>query len=68
MTRKKTYKVNGMHCVSCAMLIEGELEDRGVKASCNYARSEVAVEYDSGKLEEKEIHEAVKALGYTLAN
>ena len=44
MNNKKTiYKINGMHCSSCAMIIEGELEDRGIDARCRYEKGEVEV-------------------------
>ena len=45
-------KIEGMHCVSCAMNVDGELEDlEGVaSASTSYAKSEVKVVYDSEKV------------------
>ena len=63
---KKTYKVSGMDCTSCAMLIEGDLEDMGVKASCSYARETLNVEFDESKLDEQKIVAAVKSSGYDL--
>jgi copper chaperone CopZ len=69
MTRecmKKTYKVEGMHCTSCALVIESDLEDAGVKASCNYAKQHLDVEFDPGKVEENKILDVVKKAGYTL--
>ncbi len=63
---KKSYKIAGMHCTSCAMLIEGELEDRGARAACNYAKELVEVEFDPAKLTEEDIKKAVEAAGYTL--
>ncbi|MBI4062600.1 cation transporter [Candidatus Gottesmanbacteria bacterium] len=65
---KKTYKVIGMDCTSCAMLIESDLEDAGVKASCNYARETLEVEFDEQKIVEDKIREIVKASGYNIAN
>lgn len=62
MTKK--YKVSGMHCTSCAMNIEWELEDRGMKAKCDYAKQILEVEFDSKK--EPEIKKAIAGLGYTL--
>ncbi|MBI2404593.1 heavy-metal-associated domain-containing protein [Candidatus Gottesmanbacteria bacterium] len=61
---KKTYKLKGMHCTSCAMVIEGELEDIGVKASCSYARETVDVEYDEKKLSEDTIKNVIVKAGY----
>ncbi len=63
---KKSYKVIGMDCTSCAMLIESDLEDVGVKASCNYAREILEVEYDEQKVSEDKLKEVVKSSGYDL--
>lgn len=61
---KKTYKVKGMHCTSCAMLIEGELEDIGAKATCSYAKQFVDVEYDQTKLTDADVRGAIARAGY----
>ncbi len=66
MKTKRTFHIDGMHCVSCAMLIEGELEDRGVSAACSFAKATVDVEYDPTKVTEDVIKQAVKAAGYTV--
>lgn len=63
---KKTFKVTGMDCTSCAMLIESDLEDVGVKASCSYAREILEVEYDEQKVSEDKLKEVVKSSGYGL--
>jgi copper chaperone CopZ len=65
---KKKYKIVGMHCTSCAMLIEGELEDIGVVAKVNYAKQELEVEFDEKKIEEERIKKAVKKAGYEIIN
>ncbi|MBI3576647.1 cation transporter [Candidatus Gottesmanbacteria bacterium] len=65
---KKTYKVKGIHCSSCPLVIEGELEDIGVKARCNYASERLEVEYDDATLDETKILAAVKSAGYDLTN
>ncbi len=64
---KKTYKVKGIHCSSCPLVIEGELEDIGAKAHCNYASQMLEVEYDEAKLDEAKILSVVKSAGYDLA-
>lgn len=61
---KKTYKVLKMDCASCALLIEGELEDGGIKAKCSYAKECLEIE---GEHDEKKIKELVKKAGYDLA-
>jgi Cu+-exporting ATPase len=66
MPMKKTYKVEGMHCTSCALVIESDLEDAGVKASCNYAKQTLEVEYDEKKVRENTIYDVAKKAGYSL--
>lgn len=63
---KKLFKIVGMHCASCAMNIDGELEDtKGVKeASTHYAKQQTEVEYDDKEINEKKIVEIIKQAGY----
>lgn len=49
------------------MMIEGELEDIGVTAKCNFAKQVVEVEFDPTKVSEKEINLAVKRAGYEIS-
>lgn len=63
---KKVYKISGMHCTSCAMNIEWELEDAGVKAKCNYAKEELEVEFDGNEVPEEKIKATVEKAGYKL--
>lgn len=64
---KKEYKVVGMDCTSCAMMIEAELEDAGVKnAKCSFADEKLEVEFEESEIEESEIIEVVKKTGYSL--
>lgn len=65
MTRKRLH-VSGMHCVSCSLLIEGELSDIGVEATCNYAGGYVDVSWDEKKVKEKEIINTITKLGYVV--
>ncbi len=55
-----------MHCTSCTINIDGELEDtEGVKeAKTSYAQMKTEVLYDEGKLTEKTIIEIIKRVGY----
>lgn len=61
---KKVYKVKNMDCASCALLIEGELEDVGISAKCSYAKQTLEVQ---GEHDEKKLQTAVKQAGYELA-
>ena len=65
---KKTYKIDGMHCTSCALVIESDLEDAGVSAKCNYAKETLEVEFDEAKTNEKKIKEIVASSGYQIAS
>lgn len=65
---KKTYKIDGMHCTSCAMVIESDLEDAGVKASCSYAKETLDVEFDPANVSEEKIKGVVATAGYTVSS
>lgn len=65
---KKTYKVDGMHCASCAAVIEADLEDAGVNASCSYAKQTIDVEFDEVKVPEEKIKQVVAQSGYQLVS
>lgn len=63
---KKTYKVQGMHCTSCALVIEEDLADAGVKSRCNYAKETLEVEFEQPNVSEKIIREVVNKAGYKI--
>lgn len=64
---KQQFKIQGMHCVGCAMTIDGAVEDLpGVKsASTNYKRAVAVVEYDEKKVTTAEILQAIQDAGYS---
>lgn len=63
---KLKLKIEGMHCISCAMNIDFDLEDiQGVKKSqTSYARQETIVEFDGKIVEEEKLIDQVKKTGY----
>lgn len=63
---KKKLKIEGMHCSSCAMNIDFDLEDvDGVKtAKTSYAKQESEVEFDEEKVNIDEIVKTVEKTGY----
>ena len=64
---KKTFKIGGMDCESCASLIAMDLEDAGVdKASCSWASETLEVDFDKDKISEDDIIKIVKKAGYSL--
>ncbi len=66
MTKKILLKVTGMHCVSCAMSIDFDLEDlKGVKTvKTNYAKQETVVEFDEEEVKVEKLLEQVIKTGY----
>ena len=63
---KKTFKIDGMHCTSCALMIESDLEDAGVKAICSYAKQTLEVEFDEKKIKEQAVKDVVVKAGYQI--
>lgn len=61
-----TFKIDGMHCTSCAMNIDGELEDTDgvLSASTSYAKGVTKVQFDSKKVDKQKLLEAIKTAGY----
>lgn len=66
-TIKRQFKIDGMHCSSCAMNIDFDLEDlEGVCSSkTSYARAESEIEFDEEKVKVEQLLESVKKTGYT---
>ncbi len=64
---KKKLKIEGMHCSSCALNIDFDLEDaKGVKsAKTSYGAQVTEVEFDPEKISDQEILETIKKTGYT---
>ena len=69
MTKVKL-KIDGMHCTSCAMNIEFDLEDlEGIKtAKTSYAKQECEVKFDEEKISEQKIIQTIKKTGYTVVD
>lgn len=59
-------KIDGMHCSSCALNIDFDLEDLdGIKsANTNYAKQESEVEFDEEKLDVEKIIDTIRKTGY----
>ena len=66
MIRTIVLKVNGMHCSSCSMNIDFDLEDlEGIKtAKTSYAKQECEVEFEEGKVNEIIIVQTIQKTGY----
>ncbi|MDP3948165.1 MAG: heavy-metal-associated domain-containing protein [bacterium] len=63
---KKKFKITGMHCSSCAITIDMDLEDLpGIKkAQTSYAKGETEVEFDPDKVNVGNIVAAIEKSGY----
>lgn len=64
-----TFKIKGMHCPSCAMNIDGELEDvAGVtSATTSYAQSRTKVTYDPLKVTQGTLMKVIESLKYSVS-
>ncbi|MEK7518045.1 MAG: heavy metal-associated domain-containing protein [Patescibacteria group bacterium] len=66
MIIKKKFKIDGMHCTSCCLNIDFDLEDlNGVSsAKTSYTRQECEVEFDEKKIRITDIITQIKNTGY----
>ena len=67
MAKKAKLKIIGMHCTSCAMSIDGDLEDtEGVKsAKTSYVSQVCEVEFEEDVVTIEEIVKIVGKTGYS---
>ncbi|MHB1346332.1 MAG: heavy metal translocating P-type ATPase [Candidatus Humimicrobiaceae bacterium] len=63
---KITVPIKGMHCASCALVIEKTLSktDGVGEAKVNYGTEKVSIEYDKDKISLEKMSELIKPLGY----
>ncbi|NWJ46860.1 MAG: heavy-metal-associated domain-containing protein [Chloroflexi bacterium] len=66
---KKLFQIEGMHCASCALLIDEELEElSGIRrARTSYARQQAEVEYDEQQVNEQKIIATISGVGYKVS-
>lgn len=64
--QKIKLKINGMHCTSCAMNIDFDLEDLdGIKfVKTSYSKQETEIEFDENKTNSEKILAQVLKTGY----
>ncbi|MDP9373311.1 MAG: cation transporter [Chloroflexota bacterium] len=65
-TKRQRLRIEGMHCASCAMAIDLDLEDvAGVEeARTNYARAETQVAFDPASVNLEAIIDVIRRAGY----
>lgn len=66
MSTKLVLKVKGMHCASCALLIDKLLSKQEglISSNTNYGAQKIALEFDESKVTLEKIDEAINKLGY----
>lgn len=66
-TQKLNLKIEGMHCSSCALLIDSNLEDLDgvLSANTSYAKQVSEVDFDPRKASLERILETIKDTGYS---
>jgi sulfite exporter TauE/SafE/copper chaperone CopZ len=65
---KKVFKIEGMHCNSCAYLIENKLKDKVTSIGVSYSKGEASINFDEGKISEEEIKTLIEKEGYSVTN
>ncbi len=65
---KKTFKIKGMNCNSCAERIENALKNKaGIEnVSVSFSNEKAEIYFDSEKISEKEIKEIIEETGYDI--
>ena len=65
---KQTFKINGMHCASCANIIETRLKKiAGINSvNVNFATETANIEYDKNRVSLAEMNKTITQLGYSL--
>jgi len=66
--QKLILKISGMHCSSCSLRIDGDLEEiEGVvTANTNFAKGQTEVQYEESKVATDRLVEVIKKAGYTV--
>lgn len=68
MSAHQTFKIKGMHCASCAGIIEKTFKKQtGVTtAEVNYGTESAKISFDSDKITPHHLSQAIEPLGYSL--
>ncbi len=63
---KKIFDIKGMHCNSCAQLIENNLKDKVNSISVSYSKGKAEIDFDPEKISEEEIKKIIGECGYSV--
>ncbi len=68
MAQSNTYKIKGMHCASCAGIIEKTFKktEGVISAEANYGTESVKVHFDESKTHAEALSKKLEPLGYSL--
>ncbi|MBU1966669.1 cation transporter [Patescibacteria group bacterium] len=63
------FKIDGMHCSSCSINIDGELEDQPgvIEAKTSYAKAKTTITYDSSQISPKQLKQVIEGLDYQVS-
>lgn len=63
-----TLKLDGLHCTSCSLNIDGEIEDLPgvISVGTSYVKQESVITYDPKLAKPSQFHEIIKGLGYKI--
>lgn len=61
-----TLKLSGLHCSSCSLNIDGELEELNgvISSNTSYARQQSVITYDPNKIDPSKFNDVITGLGY----
>lgn len=64
--KKIVFNIIGMHCVSCAINIDGDLEDLDgvLEARTSYATAKTEIIFDPSKVTKDKLKKVIEALDY----
>lgn len=67
-THTVTFHIEGMHCTSCVLNIDGALEDTEgvVEANTSYAGGTTIISFDPSKVTKKKLRKIIESLAYTV--
>ena len=69
MSTPQTFKIKGMHCASCAAIIEKTLKkvDGVHDVAVNYGTETAKIDFDEAKTNPHHLSQTIEPLGYTIA-
>jgi len=61
-----TLQLSGLHCTSCALNIDGTLEDTPgvIESNTSYAKSTTTITFDPAQINPNQIKKIIEATGY----